>query len=972
MTRGGFAALCLAAVALATLPACSSRKPKPEEPVKYSKRRQPPTIASLEGQAVPIQPDRPIPDAEQRARASYREFLKLAPGDPELAPEAKRRLGDLELEAGEEAQIEGGADQLQSSAYVEAVALYRQLLADHPDYARNDQVLYQLSRAQESGGDPLGALVTLDQLVARYPATELLAEVQFRRGEILFSRQRFRESEAAYAAVMGVGTGSDYYEQALYKQGWSQFKQGLYEEGLGSFFSLLDGRLGPVPINQVDAYIEALPRPERELLDDTLRVTSLSFAYLEGERSINEVLVARGNPGYGHVVYLSLASLYLDQKRYGDSAGVLMGFVDAQPLHPRSPYLMIQAQDALASGKFPTLVLEGREGYVQRFGLDQPFWQTHAPAVNQPAVDYLRDSVWILAQFEHSQAQAEAKLQADARQAKPGSDQARAAAALDPNARYAEAAGWYQRYLSYFPADDKAAETQFLLGEVRFESGDFRAAIAAYEATAYDYPAHARSGEAGYAALVAYLREEQRLEGPAKAATYRQRLDANLRFAAAFPEDPRSVVAAVDAADGLFKLGELDRAVTVAEGLVANPAANAGQKRVAWNVIALASFDRGQFAQAEAAFIEVRRLDQAAGRSDPAVGEQIAASIYRQGEQAREAGNAQVAADTFLRVAQTVPDASIRVTADYDAAMALMAAGETSKAIPVLQGFRKQHPDDPLSAQVTASLAVAYEQVDQPEAAARELERIAASPGNTPAERQEALWKAAGIYDRQGDAGSAARTYTQFIERYPEVFTDSLEAHQKLIDLADKRGDAKARMDWSQRLVSYDAQAGAQRSDRSRYLAARASLTLAEPTRQAYQAVQLKAPLKTSLQTKQKRLEAALAAYGRAADYGVAEVITASTYEIAQLYQGLAQALYRSDRPGNLDAAALEEYDLLLEEQAFPFEEKAIEIHEANVRRAAEGQYDPWVQKSYGELARLVPARYARSELGGAYVDAIR
>ncbi len=54
---------------------------------------------------------------------------------------------------------------------------------------------------------------------------------------------------------------------------------------------------------------------------------------------------------------------------------------------------------------------------------------------------------------------------------------------------------------------------------------------------------------------------------------------------------------------------------------------------------------------------------------------------------------------------------------------------------------------------------------------------------------------------------------------------------------------------------------------------------------------------------------------------------------------------------------------MLLEEQAFPFEEKAIEIHEANARRAAEGVYDEWVQKSYTALAELKPARYARTEV---------
>ena len=63
-----------------------------------------------------------------------------------------------------------------------------------------------------------------------------------------------------------------------------------------------------------------------------------------------------------------------------------------------------------------------------------------------------------------------------------------------------------------------------------------------------------------------------------------------------------------------------------------------------------------------------------------------------------------------------------------------------------------------------------------------------------------------------------------------------------------------------------------------------------------------------------------------------------------------------------LDAAALEQYELLLEEQMFPFEEKAIDLYKANADRAPVGVYDEWVQKSFDRLAGLMPARYAKKE----------
>ena len=76
----------------------------------------------------------------------------------------------------------------------------------------------------------------------------------------------------------------------------------------------------------------------------------------------------------------------------------------------------------------------------------------------------------------------------------------------------------------------------------------------------------------------------------------------------------------------------------------------------------------------------------------------------------------------------------------------------------------------------------------------------------------------------------------------------------------------------------------------------------------------------------------------------------------------------KSERPANLDAEELEQYDLLLEEQAFPFEEKATEVHALNARRTTEGLYDEWVRKSYAVLAELQPARFGKQVEAEAFV----
>ena len=106
-----------------------------------------------------------------------------------------------------------------------------------------------------------------------------------------------------------------------------------------------------------------------------------------------------------------------------------------------------------------------------------------------------------------------------------------------------------------------------------------------------------------------------------------------------------------------------------------------------------------------------------------------------------------------------------------------------------------------------------------------------------------------------------------------------------------------------------------------------------------------------------------MAGYKTAAAYGVAEVTTAATFEMAELYRTLGKDIMLSERPKKLSADALEQYDLLLEEQAFPFEEQAIEMHEVNTTRARDGVYDEWVKRSFRALAELKPGRYGKTEL---------
>src|SRR6187402_1901224 len=160
------------------------------------------TIGELTSRPVVVQPDQKVEASAARAMDNYKRFLELQKTDPQLRAEALRRLGDLNMEAGDGARDDNASIDQQGA---EAIKLYTSLLKSYPDYPRNDQVLYQLARAYETTGQPEKALASLDDVLRRYPRSPQLDEVQFRRGELLFSARQYRPAQDAYAFVVKKG-----------------------------------------------------------------------------------------------------------------------------------------------------------------------------------------------------------------------------------------------------------------------------------------------------------------------------------------------------------------------------------------------------------------------------------------------------------------------------------------------------------------------------------------------------------------------------------------------------------------------------------------------------------------------------------------------------------------------------------------------------------------------------------------------
>ncbi|MCH8504988.1 MAG: tetratricopeptide repeat protein [Ectothiorhodospiraceae bacterium] len=679
-----------------------------------TQRPQPATLASLPAQLKDETPV-DVPDQSRSRDRAISVYTELLDGDnlPEdMRGEVLRRLADLRLERLEAAL----ADNPERDYGVElgrTIALYETRLQTYPDHPRNDQVLYQLSRAYDHDRQAEAALDALTRLAADYPGSALYAESQFRRGETLFAGRDYAAAGGAYGAVLAQGQDSGFYAQALYKRGWALFRQERFEHSIDVFLTLIDHEGGAARLRD-----PAVAEAERERIEDSLRAISLGFSHLGGPAAVSDYFRRHGHRPDEDLVYAELAERYLEQDRYSDAATSYGEFVTAHPLGDQAPRLQLQVIESFRQGGFSGEMLVAKRRYAELFDLAGPYWQQRQPGDSPATVEALEHNITVLAQHAH------ASFQQDSKPADLG-----------------QAEYWYQRYLANFPDAARSQEMHFLYAELLFEATRFSDAAHAYEQAAYRYEPNRRAAESGYAALLAYDAHAETLDGAeaAMAEWERASLASARRFTRSFPEHPEAASGLGLSIDRWFRREETAAAEEAAQWLLDRyPEADPQARLTAWVVLGHIAFDREDFAQAEAAYRQALASPALSDEQRPDFAERLAASIYRQGEVARSEGDTATAIDHFLRV----PESRARAVAVYDAAHLLAAREDWLATATVLEDFRRDYPDHALQAEATRTLAVAYASSSQPARAATELLRIDDASEN-PVARRESIREAA-------------------------------------------------------------------------------------------------------------------------------------------------------------------------------------------------------------------------------------
>jgi tetratricopeptide (TPR) repeat protein len=829
----------------------------------------------------------------------------------------------------------------------EAIRLYDKLLAKYPQYQFRDQVLYQKARAYEELGQSEDAMKVMEQLVSENPRSRFTEEVQFRRAERLFIQRKYREAESAYAAIVDGGSGSDYYEPALYKLGWTLYKQQLYPEALHRYFALLDYKVKSG--YDFDAkHTEA----EQRRIEDTFQIVSLSFSNIGGPEVIGAYFVSNGHRAYEDRVYRYLAEFYLVKLRYQDAATVYKSFVALYPFHRASPHFSMRVAEIYEKGGFPQLVLVAKKDFAATYGLRGEYWHHFDVNESPEVLSYLKSNLKDLANYYHAQYQ-------DPKQHE------------EHTVNYAEATRWYREFLTSFHTDGQAPQMDYQLADLMSENHDYAAAAREYEVTAYDYPAHEKSAAAGYAAIYAHREYLKVASADVKDAARRDTINSSIKFADAFPQHERAAVVLAAASQDAYEIKDLVLARDSARHLIENfPKADPGVRRDAWLVAGHSTFGLEQYADAEQAYGHVLAATPEGDAAHAGLVENLAASIYKQGEQANQAGDYRTAANHFVRVKQVASTSKICAAAEYDAGAALLRLQDWAAAAQVLEEFRSSFPEHELQKEATKQIAYAYQQAGQLTQSAGEFERVAKESPN-PQLRAEALLQAGDLYAQAHNSDRALPAYAKYVEEFPKPIETAVETRSKIAEIFKSKGDQAQYTHQLAEIVRVDGAAGSERTDRSRNLAARSALELSKPLYEQFASLKLVQPFDRSLKEKQRSMDTATKAFGALVDYQVGDVTAAATFYMAEIYANFSQAMRESERPADLAPDALKDYEQQLADAAHPLEEKAIAVHAKNLELMRRGFNDTWTQKSLDRLASLKPDTFARTEISSGFLGSL-
>ncbi len=889
----------------------------------------------------------------QAAREALQNHLADYP-DSRARAENRYRLADLALlQARDDFQVRmagflnenPSAEDLQNRDlapfvnYEPAVALFREILSEDPDFAHTPAVLFQLGMILGDAGDTASGQY-LTALVQRYPDSVFNQEAWLRLGDQYFEAREYVACQPHFEAA-AEGADPSLRAIALYKLGWAHFERDQFASAAQAFGALLDQQNSAA----APSITAANARKNTDLSDEAHEYLVHSLIRAGGATAFTDHFARVGDRPYAADVLIAMGHQLSGVSLYGEA--IACDELWLQKFGDRTAALAVAQR-----------IVDGYRKWHK---------PTQARTVHLAlAESFLPGTAWHTAQSENSQ-QDEAEefaRQAYERAAVWHHQQARE---QDDTAAWRLALQHYDAYLGHWPDDEKAAELHNQAGEAAHHLGLHGLALTHFQvAAAGDTTRVAREAAWQVVAVSdAWYRDEQgnatATVGPDSLA--RRLIDAVQWYEAKHPVEKRLPQLKWRQGQLAYAHQWYDEAAVALSGLATRYPADKNAM-AAVRMSGDARYQLAQYRAAGEAYQKTNDLARQAGSDSLAVAMSrlIPRCYYQEAEQTAAADTVRgpiVAAPQFAQVAAQWPDFEFADLALYRSGLGFAAGKDETRATAAWEQLLSAYPNSAYARDSALQIATVHEAAGNWQATATALTRFS-EKFSADSDAAAALLKAGDLLATAGDVAGSEAAKTAFITRFPqEIETVMAISEERALKALDSLGAVQA-PDGLARLTEYLALAEAHPQWAAPEILARVDYRRAELAHHDYTALKLTQPLPASVKAKQASLENLLAMYATCTERGVAEYTRASAFRIGEAITHFGDALLESERPAELQGDDLLAYEDVLDEQSWPFYDRGEAAWTDLLKQTVGTQEDPgqWLDRTREQLWPRVAQRF--------------
>lgn len=796
-----------------------------------------------------------------------------------------------------------------------AIMAYSRVIEKFPGHPLKEDALYGLAYCYTEQGEPDQAAAGYARLIQDFPQTRYSVEINMRLGEYYFTMEDLNQAITYYSHVIEKG-GPEYVEKALYKLGWCYYNLDRYQEAIDSFFAVLDlNKSGTITVDS--------------LVNESMDIIARSYTESGGTPALVRKIRTRPADPYSSMILYKLADLYRERSFFPEAIGTFRTYVEMFPSGENMPETLQHMRETYHIRGDTLASLELSETFRKHIGPGTKWYEKVTTDRREQAISLILNNLETAAKRRRARSQA-------------AGQETELNRALEDLTIYEEIAG-----------ESSPCGINHLKGIILTELDRYPDAVLVLN----DLAVGDRCSElAENAALVSmdYQIKAYERTGTVDLVLFEDTVNILLDQSPKNPVTPRAILALGEIT---LNTEDLPRARTHFSHLIRrySSAPESGRARL---LIARTFFKEAEYRQAAAWFRESWRKTRDDKISEEARRLHVY-SLFKYAEELSGNNKTTEAAERFEAIHRQFPDSDVAQVSLYNAGKLYRTIGLERKATALFETLATTYTDSEFASEALQMSILILEALGDPIRAAEDSMVLAARSRGE--ERAASLLKAAQLYTAGSEPGRAASARSIYIDE----FTDPVEELSRQLFLLGN--DLETVGDWDGALAAYTRNVALQKKSEDNQVlttfAARSQQRIAERSFSIYSDYHIAPPIDATVVRKREMLQIVIRDFVAAGNYRTAEVITASNYFIGRALELFKEDILSSPKPEGLSSAELEEYELQLQEMAFPFEIKALEAYRVNIQRSVKLELlDPWIERTFERMADLAPWSYQRNE----------